>query len=87
MVPPVSPRHRLTITVTDLLYEELCRLAGPRRISEWMEDAAWRKIQVQGCHEPQPGPAPEPPVLEVRPPHGFPPPPWRWSPLRPAGTE
>ncbi|MCE2531568.1 MAG: hypothetical protein J4F44_03670 [Acidimicrobiia bacterium] len=76
-------RHRLTITVTMPLYEQLCELAGPRRISQWMEDAAWRKIRaLDGEDAPiasgadgvrgEPAPAPE-----------LPPPPWRWSPLRP----
>jgi len=79
----VPERHRLTITVTMPLYEQLCELAGPRRISQWMEDAAWRKIGApRGGGAPTasraggiPGePAPAP---------ALPPPPWRWSPLRP----
>jgi len=65
------------------LYEQLCELAGPRRISQWMEDAAWHKIgALRGGGAPaasgagglpgDPAPVPE-----------LPPPPWRWSPLRP----
>ena len=83
----MSQRHRLTITVTMALYEELCRLAGPRGISHWMEDAAWRKMQAPGPGEPQPSPASEPAEDETHPRPGLPPPPWCWSPLRPAGTE
>lgn len=72
-------RHRLTITVTDSLYEELCELAGPRRISQWMEDAAWRKIRTLSG-----GDAPPPPGAPAETPstRGIPPPPWCWSPLR-----
>ena len=69
------------------LYEELCRLAGSRGISHWMEDAAWRKIQSDGRGEPQPPPASAPAEDETHPRPGLPPTPWRWSPLRPAGTE
>lgn len=83
----MSERHRLTITVTMALYEELCRRAGPRGISHWMEDAAWRKLQSRGHGEPQPVPVPGPTAdgSPARP--GLPPPPWCWSPLRPTGTE
>ncbi|MCY3785691.1 MAG: hypothetical protein OXG47_03075 [bacterium] len=79
----MSQRHRLAITVSMPLYEELCRLAGPRGISRWMEDAAWLKIRasggesgrlrVSGAAEGEP---------RTRP--GLPPPPWCWSPLRPS---
>jgi len=76
----VPGRHRLTITVTDSLYDELCELAGPRRISQWMEDAAWRKIRtLRDGDDPA---APGTPA-EAVPSHGIPPPPWCWSPLRP----
>ncbi|MCY3662091.1 MAG: hypothetical protein OXH28_04585 [bacterium] len=76
-------RHRLTITVTMPLYEQLCELAGPRRISQWMEDAAWHKIRaLRGGGAPTASgagglPGDPVPVPEL------PPPPWRWSPLRP----
>lgn len=75
-------RHRLTITVTMPLYEQLCELAGPRRISQWMEDAAWQKIgALRGGGAPTApgGGLPADPVPAPQ----LPPPPWRWSPLRP----
>ena len=82
----MSERHRLTITVTVSLYEELCELAGRRRISQWMEDAAWRKIgALRG------GQAPtvlvdESAAVEASPIPELPPPPWCWSPLRQSAT-
>lgn len=76
-------RHRLTITVTMPLYEQLCELAGPRRISQWMEDAAWRKIGEQrGADSPNATGAGGVPGVRAPAPE-LPPPPWRWSPLRP----
>ena len=80
---PVAERHRLTITITLSLYRELCELAGPRRLSAWMEDAAWRKIRTLGEEDPQPGArgAPLTPPTSRLP--GLPQPPWCWSPLRP----
>ena len=65
------------------LYEQLCELAGPRRISHWMEDAAWQKIgSLGGAETPA---VPNTPVApgEPAPIGGLPPPPWCWSPLRP----
>jgi len=82
----VSQRHRLTITVTMALYEELCRHAGPRGISRWMEDAAWRKLRSHDGGRQPPPPSP-PGGDETWSRHGLPPPPWCWSPLRPTGTE
>ena len=87
----MSRRHRLTITVTMSLYEELCELAGPRRISQWMEDAAWHKIR--SSHGGDIPPAPDTRTAPAEPASlpGLPPPPWCWSPLRPpephAGVE
>ncbi|MDE0653410.1 MAG: hypothetical protein OXI26_07135 [bacterium] len=78
----MSRRHRLTITVTLALYEELCELAGQRRISRWMEDAAWRKIQSLRAEEIPPAPNTPPGPVEPAPAAGLPPPPWCWSPLR-----
>ena len=76
-------RHRLTITVTMPLYEQLCELAGPRRISQWMEEAAWRRIRDMrdGDDRTTSGAGAVP--GEAAPAPGLPPPPWRWSPLRP----
>ena len=76
-------RHRLTITVTVSLYEELCDLAGPRRISEWMEDAAWRKIRARRGEEGSPERTTRGGSVEPALHPGLPPPPWCWSPLRP----
>ena len=80
---PVTERHRLTITITMSLYRELCELAGPRRLSAWMEDAAWRKIRTLRGEGPPPGArgAPATPPISRLP--SLPPPPWCWSPLRP----
>lgn len=75
-------RHRLTITVTMALYEELCVLAGPRRLSQWMEEAAWAKI-----HSPAAGMLTEsdddPGEHGVSPLDGLAAAPWCWSPLLP----
>ena len=77
-------RHRLTITVTMPLYEQLCELAGPRGISRWMEDAAWRRIAaLHGGDAPTASRAGGDPG-EAAPAPALPPPPWRWSPLRPS---
>ena len=65
------------------LYEELCELAGPRRISQWMEDAAWHKIRsLQGGEVPS-APNTRAAPVESAPAPALPPPPWCWSPLRP----
>ena len=80
----MSQRHRLTITITMALYDELCRLAGPRGLSHWMEDAAWHKIQRHG-HGGQAGRVLDEAGEQPQP--GLPPPPWCWSPLRPGGAD
>ncbi len=83
----MSQRHRLTITITLELYEKLCRLAEPRRMSHWMEDAAWRKIRDLAEGD---GPAELPTrsaELDNRPLPGRPIPLWRWSPLQPRNPD
>jgi hypothetical protein len=40
-----SPRHRLTITVSQELREVLGQIAPPRKMSYWLEEAAWQRIQ------------------------------------------
>ena len=37
-------RHRLTITVSQELYATLQEVAGPRRFSAWLEEAAWERV-------------------------------------------
>jgi hypothetical protein len=78
----MAERHRLTITVSMSLYEQLCQLAGPRRLSQWMEDAAWRKI-ISTRDEAPTETEPDRGGKGMSSLHGLPPPPWRWSPLRP----
>lgn len=41
-----NERHRLTITVSSELRDMLQVVAGPRRISYWIEEAAWRRIRA-----------------------------------------
>lgn len=38
-------RHRLTITVSPELYDALHEVAGPRRFSHWLEQAAWERME------------------------------------------
>jgi hypothetical protein len=40
-----APRRRLTITVSAELHAVLGETAGPRRVSYWLEEAAWRRIR------------------------------------------
>ena len=42
-----SRRHRLTITVSAELFEKLQVVAGPRKMSYWLEDAAWQRIRAE----------------------------------------
>ena len=41
-----SSRHRLTISVSSELYETLKVVAGPRKMSDWLEVAAWRRLRA-----------------------------------------
>ena len=40
-------RHRLTITISRELLEILRVEAGSRRISHWLEEAAWRRLRAE----------------------------------------
>lgn len=44
---PSPARHRLTVTVTPELLSVLREVAGPRRISHWLEEAAWQRIRSE----------------------------------------
>lgn len=40
-------RHRLTITISTDLFSTLREVAGSRKISSWMEEAAWRRLRAE----------------------------------------
>jgi hypothetical protein len=46
-MPTAETRHRLTITVSAELFSTLRDVAGSRKISSWMEEAAWRRLHAE----------------------------------------